>query len=124
MLSVGVDIIEIDRIARALDRFGDRFLRRVYTPAEVVYCRNKIPELAARFAAKEAISKALGTGLVGISWAEMEILGDRLGKPTVTLYGRASERARALGLHQWAVSLSHSDHQAIAMVIAASADTP
>lgn len=123
MLSVGVDIIEVSRIARALHRFGDRFLHRIYTPAEIAYCRGRIPELAARFSAKEAISKALGTGLMGISWSEMEILADRRGKPTVTLYGRAQKRARDLGLDTWAVSLSHSDEHAIAMVVATRGDS-
>ena len=121
MLSVGVDIIDIARIARALDRFGNRFLERVYTTAEIIYCRGQVPELAARFAAKEAISKALGTGLVGISWREMEILGDRRGKPMVSLSGRAQARADALGLDEWAVSLTHSDSQAVAMVVASTA---
>jgi holo-[acyl-carrier protein] synthase len=118
MLSVGVDIIEIARIERALDRWGDRFLRHVYTPAEQRFCRGRVPELAARFAAKEAISKALGTGLVGISWTEMEILADRRGKPGVTLYGRALARAELLGLDEWAISLTHSDHDAVAFVAA------
>ncbi len=118
MLSVGVDIIAIGRIARALERFGDRFLARVYTPAEVHYCRGRVPELAARFAAKEAISKALGTGLVGISWNEMEVLADRRGKPLVRLHGRALARAEALGLNEWAISLSHDDGRAIAFVVA------
>ncbi|MGI6367444.1 MAG: holo-ACP synthase [Anaerolineae bacterium] len=118
MLSVGIDVVDIERIAGTLGRFGERFLRRVYTPAEVAYCRGRLPELAARFAAKEAVSKALGTGLVGISWREMEILGDRRGKPVVTLHGRALLRARELGLDQWAVSLTHTDAQAVAMVVA------
>jgi holo-[acyl-carrier protein] synthase len=90
----------------------------VYTPAEVAYCRGRVPELAARFAAKEAISKALGTGLVGITWSEMEVLADRRGKPTVSLSGRARSRAETIHLNQWAVSLSHSDDLAIAMVVA------
>ena len=118
MLSVGVDIVEIPRIARALARWGERFLRHVYTPAEVAYCRGRIPELAARFAAKEAISKALGTGMVGVWWTEMEVLGDRRGKPQVTLYGRALARAQELGLDEWAVSLSHTGDSAIAVVVA------
>ena len=118
MLSVGVDIVEIPRIARALDRWGERFLHRVYTDAELGYCRGRLRELAARFAAKEAASKALGTGIVGISWTEIEILGDRRGKPQVRLYGRALARARELGLEEWAVSLSHSDENALAMVVA------
>ena len=121
MLSVGIDMVEIPRIARALDRWGERFLRRVYTPAEVAYCRGRVAELAARFAAKEAISKALGTGMVGIYWTEMEVLGDRRGKPVVRLYGRALARAQELGLQEWAVSLSHDGGLAIAMVVAAKA---
>lgn len=118
MLSVGVDIIEIPRIVRALERWGDRFLRHVYTEAEVAYCRGRVPELAARFAAKEAVSKALGTGIFGISWNEIEVLGDRRGKPQVTLYGRALARAQRLGLEEWAISLSHSDGDALAFVVA------
>jgi len=84
----------------------------------VAYCRGRVPELAARFAAKEAISKALGTGMVGVRWAEMEVLGDRRGKPVVTLYGLALARAEELGLEEWAVSLSHSRDSAIAVVAA------
>lgn len=118
MLSVGVDLAEIPRIRRALTRWGERFLRRVYTPAEVAYCRGRVPELAARFAAKEAVSKALGTGLVGVSWVEMEVLADRRGKPLVVLHGRALARAEALGLDTWAVSLTHTDSTAAAFVVA------
>ncbi len=120
-LAVGVDIIEIPRIARALERWGDRFLNRVYTPVEIARCRGRVPELAARFAAKEAVSKALGVGIWwrgGIDWRDAEIRSDPLGKPEVVLHGRAAERARSLGLDQWAVSLSHTEEHAIAMVVA------
>jgi len=117
MLSVGVDIIEIVRIARAIERWGDRFTARLYTDAELRYCRGRVPELAARFAAKEAISKALGTGLVGVSWDEMEVLADERGKPFVRLNGRALARADALGLREWAISLSHSDAHAVAFAV-------
>lgn len=117
-LSTGIDIVEIWRVERALSRWGERFLARIYTPAEVAYCRDRVPELAARFAAKEAISKALGTGIYGISWNEMEILPDRRGKPLVTLYGRALARAQAIGLSEFAISLSHSDEFAVASVVA------
>lgn len=120
MISVGVDIIEIERVQHALDRFGDRFLARVYSPKEITYCRGRIGELAARFAAKEAISKALGTGLVGIRWTEMVVLGDRRGKPMVHLSGNALDRANELGLTEWAISLSHSDHDTVAFVVASS----
>jgi holo-[acyl-carrier protein] synthase len=118
MVSIGVDIIEIERIAGALERWGERFLRHVYTEHEVAFCRGRVPELAARFAAKEAISKALGTGLYGIHWREMEILPDPLGKPLVCLYGRAAARATHLGLCEFAVSLSHSKEYAVASVVA------
>ncbi|MGB5933425.1 MAG: holo-ACP synthase [Anaerolineae bacterium] len=118
MLSVGVDIVEIERIAKALERFGDRFLERIYTQAEVDHCRGRVAELAARFAAKEAISKALGTGIYGLTWQEMEILPDPLGQPQVYLHGSALERARTLGLTDLAVSLSHSQEYAIAFVVA------
>jgi len=118
MLSVGVDIIEIGRVRQAMLRWETRFLRRVYTEAEVVLCRGHAPELAARFAGKEAISKALGTGLVGISWREMEVLSDSRGKPLVRLHGRAAERATRLGLGEFAISLSHSQDFAVAFVVA------
>jgi holo-[acyl-carrier protein] synthase len=120
-LAVGVDMIEIPRIARAIERWGDRFLQRVYTPNEIARCRGRIPEFAARFAAKEAISKALGVGIWwrgGIAWTEAEVRSNRLGKPEVYLYGRAADYAREQGLEQWAVSLSHTDEHAIAMVVA------
>lgn len=120
MFSVGVDIIEIERIAAAWQRFGQRFLRRIYTAREIAYCRGRVSELAARFAAKEAISKALGTGLNGISWVEMEVLADSRGKPYVVLHGRAAARAQDLGLSQWAISLSHHDSAAVAFVVATS----
>ncbi|MFO7916587.1 MAG: holo-ACP synthase [Anaerolineae bacterium] len=123
MLSVGVDIIQITRIERVIDRWGDRFLQRIYTEKELIYCRGRIPELAARFAAKEAISKALGTGIKGIYWSEMEILGDHRGKPTVTLSGHALARAQELELDEWAISLSHSDDNAVAFVTATGADS-
>jgi holo-[acyl-carrier protein] synthase len=121
MLSVGVDIVEIERLSRIFERWGQRFLDRVYTSREQGFCQGRIPELAARFAAKEAISKALGTGIVGrggVNWLDMEVLPDRRGKPLVYLYGRALKRAEELGLTQWAISLSHERLMAIAFVAA------
>ena len=118
MLSVGVDVIETDRIARAVERWGDHFLSHVYTHAELRHCRNHVPELAVRFAAKEAVSKALGTGLRGVTWREMEILTDSRGKPLVHLHGRAKRRAEKLGLDEFAISLSHSRRYAVAFVVA------
>jgi holo-[acyl-carrier protein] synthase len=116
--SIGVDIIEVDRVAAVVARWGDRFLQRVFTAAELAYCRGRVPELAARFAGKEAITKALGTGIIGLAWREMEILADPRGKPVVRLTGRALDRARAMGLADFAISLSHSRAYAVAMVLA------
>ena len=118
MYSVGVDLVEIDRVEQALARFGERFLLRVYTDAEIRFCRGRVPDLAARFAAKEAIAKALGTGIGGVAWREMEILPDAQGKPLVTLYDCALQRAIELGLQEFAISLSHTRELAIAFVVA------
>jgi holo-[acyl-carrier protein] synthase len=118
MISVGVDIVEIRRIRRAILRWDGRFLDRVYSPPELELSRERVPELAARFAGKEAISKALGTGLVGLAWQEMEVLADRRGKPLVRLHGRAADRAAKLGLSEFAISLSHSRDYAVAFVVA------
>lgn len=116
-VAVGTDIIEIDRIRKALDRFGQRFLERVYTVREREWYGRRVNELAARFAAKEAVSKALGTGIVGIRWREMEVLPNRRGKPILILHGRAAERARQLGLTAFDVSLTHSRTDAMAFVV-------
>lgn len=123
MLTAGIDLIEISRLQRAIERHGARFLERVYTPLELLYCRGRIPELAARFAAKEAASKALGVGMRilardGIDWKDVEVTADERGKPLIRLHSRAAERAAELGLSEWAVSLSHSQDHAIALVVA------
>ena len=122
-LSVGVDIIELDRIRQAVERHGQRFLVRIFTPQELARYRHRLPELAARFAAKEAVSKALGVGLNhlsahGIGWHEVEVLPDALGKPVVHLSGRAQELAKTQGLVEWAISLSHGREVAVAFVVA------
>jgi holo-[acyl-carrier protein] synthase len=117
LISVGVDIVEIARIERALHDFGERFLHRVYTEQERERYRFRLSELAVRFAAKEATSKALGTGIRGIRWREMEILPNRRGKPVLVLHGRAAERASALGLGDFSVSLTHSRTDAMAFVV-------
>lgn len=113
----GIDIIEISRIGKAVDSWGERFLNRIYTPGEIAYCRNRIPELAARFAGKEAVMKALGTGHIGISPRDIEILSSKGGAPVVHLTGTAKERADEIGLDNLAISLSHSREYAIASVI-------
>ena len=123
-IAVGVDIIEIARIQRVLHDFGDRFLQRVYTERERDRYAGRVSELAARFAAKEATSKALGTGIRGIRWREMEILPNRRGKPVLVLHGRAAERAAQLGLNQFSVSLTHSRSVAMAFVVGLRVDGP
>jgi holo-[acyl-carrier protein] synthase len=123
-VAVGVDIIEIARIQRSLDDFGERFLRRVYTERERERYRHRVSELAARFAAKEATSKALGTGIRGIRWREMEIMPNRRGKPVLILHGAAAERAELLGFTDFTVSLTHSRTDAMAFVIAFQGDPP
>jgi holo-[acyl-carrier protein] synthase len=122
-LSVGVDVVELERLQQAVDRFGDRFLARVYTEDELVYARQRIPQLAARFAAKEAVAKALGVGMrhlssQGIGWHEVEVLADSRGKPVLRLSGRARKLASELGLCEWAISLSHERDRALAFVVA------
>lgn len=123
MLTTGVDLVDIPRIERALARFGPRFLSRVFTADEVRYSRGRPAELAARFAAKEAVAKALGVGMrilspAGIAWQDVETLNQRSGKPYVTLHGRARTLADAQGLTEWAISLSHDGGFAIAFVVA------
>jgi holo-[acyl-carrier protein] synthase len=117
-LAAGVDAIEIHRVQEVLDHHGDRFLRRVFTELEIAFCRGRVRELAVRFAAKEATMKALGTGVRGVGWRDIEILPDRRGKPLIYLHGRARKRAEAIGLGQPEVSLTHSEDMALAFVVA------
>ena len=113
---IGVDIIETARIKKAIARWGEAFLRRVYTDSELELYRKKPSSLAARFACKEAVMKLLGTGRNGINWREIETLSHPGGKPLVKLHGRAQSKANELGLKEIAVSLSHSKEYAIASV--------
>jgi holo-[acyl-carrier protein] synthase len=113
----GVDIIEIARIRRIVERWGNRFLHRIYTEPELRICRTKPDRLASRFAGKEAVMKALGTGVRGISWREIEILAEPSGKPVVNLYGKAQATAKSLGLDGLDISLSDSKEHSIAFVI-------
>jgi holo-[acyl-carrier protein] synthase len=117
MHEIGIDIIEIDRVGAALSRWGERFEKRVYTDAERGHCRKRVPELAVRFAAKEAVMKALGTGMKGVGWREIEILNNDDGKPFIVLHGHAQRKAQELGLRDLGVSLSHSRDYAIASVV-------
>jgi holo-[acyl-carrier protein] synthase len=122
--AVGIDVIEIARVRKVLQRHPDRFLQRVYTREEVAFCRGRVPELAARFAAKEAVMKALGTGARGLAWREIEILPNQRGKPLVYLHGKAAERSEAIGLRGVDISLTHSHELAIAAVVGAADDAP
>ena len=116
MHNVGIDIIEISRIKKAIAHWGETFLNRVYTEAELKLYRNKPLSLAARFAGKEAVIKALDAKNKGISWREIEILSDASGKPLISLYRKAKKQAGALGLHNLEISLSHSREYAVAFV--------
>lgn len=118
-VEVGIDIIEIERIGRVLEKYGDRFLNRIYTETERQRYGKRVPELAARFAAKEATMKALGTGIRGVRWRDIETLSNRRGKPILVLHDTARARAELLGLVHWSISLTHSRTEAMATVIAA-----
>jgi holo-[acyl-carrier protein] synthase len=117
MLTTGVDIIEVERVQQVLDRWGQRFLDRIFTEGEQTYCRGRAPNLAARFAAKEATMKALGTGVRGVSWKDIEVVRARSGAPSIRLTGRAQQRFESLGLSHLALSMSHTKGNAVAMVV-------
>ncbi len=118
MLAVGVDMIEIARIERGIARHGDRFLQRFFTEQEIGYCNGRISSLAGRFAIKEAVGKALGTGIGDINWTDVEVVCDGRGKPQLVLHNRAIALAQAQGLAEWSISLSHTDGHAIGFVVA------
>jgi len=117
MHQTGIDIIEIARVEKALARWGDSFLRRIYTEAELNLYHHKPASLAARLAGKEAAVKALGITR-GVNWKEIEILPNANGKPLLRLYGQTQYQARKLGLDHLAISLSHCREYAVAMVTA------
>jgi len=117
-VAVGVDIIEVERVRRVYEHHGERFLKRVFTEIEIRQCRGKVTRLAGRFAAKEAISKALGTGLHGVAWREMEVVQLRSGRPTVRLHGNARKRAELLGLSAFDVSIADLQTFSIAIAVA------
>ena len=117
-VAVGIDIIEVARVRKVYERHGERFLKRVFTEREVLQCRGKATRLAGRFAAKEAISKALGTGIHGVAWREMEVVQLRSGRPTVTLHGNAKRRAELLGISAFDVSIADLVEFSIAVAVA------
>ncbi|OGK79397.1 MAG: holo-[acyl-carrier-protein] synthase [Candidatus Rokubacteria bacterium GWC2_70_16] len=118
---IGVDLAKIPRMRKVIERWADRFLRRVFTDEEIAYCqrrRDPVPHLAARFAAKEAGLKALGTGLrMGVRWKELEVRRERGQAPTLVLSGRTQALARAKGAHRVFLSLTHDGDYALAQVV-------
>lgn len=118
MIAAGVDMVEISRIEDLIKRYGDRFLRRVYTDGELAYAQGRLSALAARWAAKEATAKALGTGIGPVSFQEIEVVCDAQGKPGLHLHGNAARLAARLHLSQLALSLSHTADYALAFVVA------
>jgi holo-[acyl-carrier protein] synthase len=122
VLGVGTDLMETGRVQESIDRFGDRFLERIFTAQEIAYCRRKkknaAESFAARFAAKEAGAKALGTGISrGVSWKEFEVKREVSGRPSLHLSGRAAELAEAMGVRRVQLSLTHSRELAMAVVV-------
>jgi holo-[acyl-carrier protein] synthase len=121
IVGTGIDIAEVPRIRQSIERFGDRFLQRVFTDGEIRYCdskMNRFERYAARFAAKEAAMKALGTGWNhGIRWRDCEVVRMPGGRPTIAFHGKAGEFAAKLGMKNAALSITHTAEQAIAQVI-------
>jgi holo-[acyl-carrier protein] synthase len=121
IVGTGIDIAEVSRIGNSIERFGDRFLQRIFTAGERRYCdskANRVERYAARFAAKEAAMKALGTGWnYGVRWQDCEVARQPGGRPTLVLHGKAAEFAAKLGVKNIALSLTHTEEQAMAQVI-------
>jgi holo-[acyl-carrier protein] synthase len=122
VLGLGTDLIETKRVQQSIDRFGERFLERIFTAGEIAYCirkKNSAESFAARFAAKEAGAKALGTGISrGVTWKEFEVKREASGRPSLHLTGRAEELAKAMGVRRVQLSLTHSRELALAVVVA------
>jgi len=118
-IASGVDLIEIERFQAAVSRHGSRFLERVFTEMELKEAGDRPASLAARFAAKEAVAKALGTGIGPVSWREIEIRRGSARQPLLSLHGAAAQLAAEMGLTEWSISLSHSQSTAIAVAFAA-----
>lgn len=117
-LRTGVDLIEISRVRDAIERHGERFLARMFTEHEQNECAGRVSSLAARFAAKEATSKALGLGIGDVKWLDIEIRSDENKAPYLILYGEGDRVAKEKGLSNWSVSLSHTEEHAMAFVVA------
>jgi len=117
IIATGIDLIEIQSIQEALERHGDRFLKRVFPSLEIQASRGRIESLAARFAAKEAVAKALGCGIGDVGWQDIEVVGDENNAPRLRLHGAAKKIAQRNGLLDWSLSLTHGREQAIAVVV-------
>jgi holo-[acyl-carrier protein] synthase len=121
IVGTGIDIVEVPRIGQSIERFGERFLKRIFTPAEIRYCQakaNYVERFAARFAAKEAGMKAIGTGMRGgVSWQDFEVGREPGGRPTMLLHGKAAQVAAGLGTRRAHLSVSHTEEHAVAYVI-------
>lgn len=121
IVGTGIDIVEVPRIGQSIARFGERFLQRIFTPAEIRYCQakaNSVERFAARFAAKEAGMKAIGTGMRGgVRWQDFEVGREPGGRPTMLLHGKAAQVAAGLGMRRAHLSVSHTEEHAVAYVI-------
>ena len=118
MIYTGIDMIEIDRIEKVLNEYHERFLNKIFTKNEQIYCKKRPKQLASRFAAKEAVMKLLGTGVRGIPWKSIEVYRPRGKAPEIRLYGNAKRKAEELGIKEIAISISHSRNYAVASVVA------
>jgi holo-[acyl-carrier protein] synthase len=127
IVGIGVDIVDIGRIGEVIERHGTHFLKRAFTDAEIAYCRghkNPAPHFAARFAAKEAVFKAFGTGWRGgLAWNEIEVSRDSLGRPRIRLTGKCAAKARELGITELLITLSHCDCHAVAYAVGQGEET-
>jgi len=126
MLYTGVDLMEVERIAHSVERWGDKFLTYIYTPGEIAYCHGRAVELAARYAAKEAAGKALGTGVgwgAKIWWVDLEVVADAYGRPSLKLHNAAIARAEKLKWREVSLSITHTKDHALAMVVALGGDS-
>jgi len=117
-LRSGIDLVDVQRLADLKPAIRERFLRRVYTPRELQACQGSFESLAGRFAAKEAVAKALGVGIGPVAWQEIEIFAAASGEPVLQLHGAARAAAEQQGLQTWSISISHTRTQAIAMAVA------
>jgi holo-[acyl-carrier protein] synthase len=121
VVGIGIDISEVPRIEAAIARFGQRFLKRIYTPQEIRYCEskvNKFERFAGRFAAKEAALKAIGTGWKrGVGWTDVEVTREPSGRPVIAFHGKALEFANLLGVRSALVTITHTEQQAMAQVL-------